>query len=180
MYVHVVNENCTAAGENEERCTCQSPTTHTYTQDYHTINYDTVKLIAKFPRNYFTLELPWILLNPVKELYFFFTGVTIGFFHLDGGFRPWRHVESTKQGEFLFSCIHFATMDPLLTTGSMYPHRIWKYRPRGTISTGFFIADGVVIDGNGTRIHKTRWVLEIVYIFCKHGPVTYHLIDSST
>jgi hypothetical protein len=56
------------------------------------------------------------LLNPVKELYIHFTtGVTmIGFYHLDGDFWPWRHVESTKQGEFLFSCIHcFATsMDP--------------------------------------------------------------------
>jgi hypothetical protein len=30
------------------------------------------------------------------------------------------------------------------------------------------------------RIHKTRWVLDIVYTFCKHGPATYHLIDSST
>jgi hypothetical protein len=63
-------------------------------------------------------------------------GVTIRFAHLDGNFWPWRHVESTKQGEFLFSCIHFATMDPLLTTGSMYLHGFWKYRPRGTISTG--------------------------------------------
>jgi hypothetical protein len=61
-------------------------------------------------------NFPESLLSPRKELYFHFTGVTIGLFHLDGDFRPWRHVESTKQGEFLFSCIHFATMDPLLTT----------------------------------------------------------------
>jgi hypothetical protein len=86
----------------------------------------------------------------MKELYFHFTGVTIGFYHLDGDIRPWRHVESTKQGEFLFLCIHFATMDPLLTTGSIHTQGIWKYRPRGTISTGFVIADGVAINGNGT------------------------------
>jgi hypothetical protein len=42
-------------------------------------------------------------------------------------------------------------MDPLLTTaGSIHTHGIWKYRPRGTISTDFVIADGVAIDGNGT------------------------------
>jgi hypothetical protein len=59
-------------------------------------------------------NFPESLLNPGKELYFHFTGVgvTIGFYHLDGDFRPWRHVESTKHGDFLFSCIHFATMDP--------------------------------------------------------------------
>jgi hypothetical protein len=56
-------------------------------------------------------NFPESLLNPVKELYFHFTGVTIGFFQLDGDFRPWRHAESTKLGEFLFLCIYFATMD---------------------------------------------------------------------
>jgi hypothetical protein len=81
-------------------------------------------------------NFPESLLNPGKELYFHFAGVTIGFYDLNGNFRPWRHVESTKQGESLFSCIHFATMDPLLTTGSMYPHGFWKYCPRGTILTG--------------------------------------------
>jgi hypothetical protein len=82
-------------------------------------------------------NFPESLLNPLKELYLYFTGVTIGFFNLDDDFRPWRHVESTKQGEFLFSCIHFATVDPLLTTGSIHTRGIWKYRRRGTISTGF-------------------------------------------
>jgi hypothetical protein len=37
-------------------------------------------------------------------------------------------------------------MDPLLTTGLMYPHGFWKYRYRWDS----VIADGVAIDGNGT------------------------------
>jgi hypothetical protein len=44
---------------------------------------------------------------------------------------------STKQGEFSISCMHFANTKHVLTTWSMYQHGFWKYRPRGTISTGF-------------------------------------------
>jgi hypothetical protein len=92
-----------------------------------------ILLLSNFPES---------LLNPGMELSIHFTGqhldVTTSMMAMFG--HGWRHVESTKQGEFLFPCsIHhyFATMDPLLlTTGSMYPHGFWKYRPRGTISTG--------------------------------------------
>jgi hypothetical protein len=92
---------------------------------------------CEVPSQLFHSRTSWIPPESVKELYFHFTEVTVGFFHLDGDFRPWRHAGSTKQGEFLISCIHFTTMDPWLTTGSIHTHRIWKYRPRGMISTGF-------------------------------------------
>ena len=45
--------------------------------------------------------------------------------------------KSTKQGEFGFLCIHFASCGLKLTIWSMYPHGFWKYRPRGTIWTEF-------------------------------------------
>jgi hypothetical protein len=48
-----------------------------------------------------------------------------------------RHPGSTKQGEFLISCIHFANMDPLLTTWLISQLGIGRYRPRGMVSTGF-------------------------------------------
>jgi hypothetical protein len=82
-------------------------------------------------------NLPESLLNPVIEYLFHFTRLIIRFYHLNGNFRPWHHAESTKQGEFLSACIHFTTMDPRLTTGSIHPHGFWKYRPLGTIWTGF-------------------------------------------
>jgi hypothetical protein len=47
-----------------------------------------------------------------------------------------RHPGSTKQGEFLISCIHFANNNHVLTTWSIRQLGIGRYHPRGTISTG--------------------------------------------
>jgi hypothetical protein len=52
--------------------------------------------------------------------------------------------KSTKQGEFLISCIHFAKRNHVLTSWSMYA--FWKYRLRRTVSMDFVIVDnGVVV-----------------------------------